>query len=220
MTDIFGFDLEDGLASGGCAVCFALERHMHRWLDSLWREGRQDPETRRRFYAGGGFCRRHAWLLHDLAGDSQAAIADLYGSLAERDLGRLDAAIARARRRSHPADAVRRQERCSACVEEAEALPRKAAFFLELVATESGRQRYERSAGVCFEHLRSVVEAAARSDVDPWLLVNDARRRLAELRERLSGYDRTRDHRFRHERTDGHRAACADVVQHYVGTRR
>ena len=61
MSDVFTFDLADGFASGACPICHAVALDERRWLDSFWREGWRDPETRRKFYgggsAGGAFCR-------------------------------------------------------------------------------------------------------------------------------------------------------------------
>ena len=218
MSDLFGFDLADGLASGECPVCFALRRHTRRWLDSFWREGRQAPATRKRFYAAGGFCRAHAWLLHDLVGDSGAAIADVYGRLAEHDLASIGELLAGRRvRRRPPARSLRRRASCSVCAEEIEALPRKAEFFLELIATEAGRARYEHAAGLCYEHLLSVLDAAGDGHELGAYLLADWRRRLEELRRRLAEYDRTRDHRYAAERRDDERS-WTDVVRHYVGS--
>lgn len=218
MTDLFGFDLADGLESGECALCHALALHMRRWLDTFRREGRRDPATRTRFYAAGGFCRGHAWLLHGLLDGSGAPVADVYGRLAEQDAAQLGQALhSRRGRRGGLADELRRPAPCPGCVEEAEALPRKAAFFLELLATEAGRRRYEGSAGLCFEHLVAAVEAAAGRDAVARYLVEDWRRRVVELRDRLARYDRTRDHRFAAERTDDLERSWTDAIRRYAG---
>jgi hypothetical protein len=223
VTDLFAFDLEDGLASGECPMCFAISVHMRRWLDAFWREGRQSPPARKRFYAGGGFCNRHAWQLYELVsagGESGAAITDLYGHLAEQDfesLGRLLAG--RRARRTDAAAGLQRRASCSACEEESEALPRKAEFFLELLSTSSGRARYERAAVICRPHLEMLVEVAGKRDELSRYLIEDWRRRLNELRRRLAAYDRTRDHRFKSERTADDERSWGDVIRHYVGPR-
>jgi len=217
MTDLFGFDLQDGLESGHCALCFAMARHTRRWLDSVWKEGRRDPETRKRFYASGGFCPRHAWLLRELVGESDAAIADLYGHLADKDLARLHDELGRRRQRRRCADVLRREADCSACTEETEALPRKCVFLLELLATDSGREKYERSAGVCLLHLVDLLDAAEHVEGDSRYLLQDAQRRLSELRGRVADYDRTRDYRWAHERRQSDRQVCTEIIEQYVG---
>lgn len=218
MSDLFSFDLADGLARGDCSLCYAVACHMHRWLDSFWREGRQEPRARERFYAGGGFCSRHAWLPDGIAEMHAAGIADLYRQLARRDSARLEEALAISSKRRRPLRQLRRAASCAACSEEAEATQRKACFFLELLASNAGRTRYERAGGVCFTHLLVLLEVAEDDRHLVHYLLADWRRRLDELDRRLEHFDRTRDHRYTAERTQDDERACADVIRHYVGT--
>jgi len=221
VSDLFTFDLEDGLASGRCPICFALERHIERWLGGFWREGRYSPSARKRFYAGGGFCRKHAWLFHELAsaGGSGAAIADVYGRLAEQDVKRLEELVAGASRlrARQPSQALGRSAQCVACVEATEAAPRKADFLLQLLASSTGRQRYERSSGPCYDHLLMLVDASGkRADLSRFLL-EDWHRRLAEMRHRLAEYDRKRDHHYAAQRNPDDERSWTDVIKLYVG---
>jgi len=217
VSDLFTFDIEDGIASGECPLCFAIELEIRRWLDSFWREGRQSPPARRRFFDAGGFCRRHAWLLHDLSVDSSgAAIADLYGLLCKYDLVTVDDLLGRRRRWSGVARHFHRHEQCSACVEEANTLKRKATFLLGFLATESGRSKYERSQGLCRSHLVAVLDEECDARLARYLL-SDWGRRIDELRRRLAEYDRKRDHHYAAERTADDERACSDVIVHYVG---
>jgi hypothetical protein len=193
MGGLFTFDLDDGLASGCCPICYALALDERRWMESFWREGRQGKAARERFYAGGGFCTRHAWLLHELAlaGSSGVAVADVYGGLAGRDIAALE------RRHELPA----RKARCSACVARDEALTRKAEFLLELMATESGRARYTRSRGLCFGHLGAMLDLAGEGELADFVL-DDWRRRVDDVRERLAADEVT---------------ARTDVIRLYAG---
>lgn len=192
MSDVFSFDLEDGIASGECPLCFALARDEERWLDSFWREGRQDPGTRRRFYAGGGFCPRHSWRLHELVARAGAgtALADLYGGLADRDLRALDELLGSTRRRGRTGrPGLARPASCSACVAAADALERKVHFLLQLLAADAARGRYARSRGLCFDHLEAVLATAGDSETALYL-AEDWRRRLAAVRSRLEHPER------------------------------
>jgi hypothetical protein len=193
MSDLFSFDLADGFASGRCPICHALALDEWRWLDSLWREGRRDPGTRRRFYAAGGLCPSHTWLLHQLVVDAGAgaAIADVYGGLAAHDLTELDALLSGGipRRRKGGRPLLRRVAACPACVAAADALARKVYFFLELLGDPAGRERYERSAGLCFIHLQATVAADECDDEAALYLVGDWRNRLAGAREQLAAFD-------------------------------
>lgn len=218
MSDLYAFDLVDGLASGDCPLCYAVARHMYRWLDSFWREGRQEPHARERFYAGGGFCRRHAWLPEGIAETYAAGIADLYRQLARRDGAALAEASASGGKRQRPVRRLRRAAACAACSEEGDATRRKASFFLELLAGTDGRSRYERGRDVCFAHLLVLLEAGGEDRRLVDYLLADWRRRLGELDRRLEHFDRTRDHRYAAERTQDDVRACTDIIRHYVGS--
>ena len=216
MSDLFTFDLADGMASGACPVCYAIVAHLERWLTSFWQEGRQDPEARLRFYAAGGFCRDHIWLLEDVDVRHAAGVADVYSHLATRDLAALDETLrgahGRRRRRS-----LAREAGCPACEEEHDATARKVDFLLQLLTSETGRECYERSEGACLPHLIKLLD---RAEPEParFLLV-DAQRRLRALRDRLEHFDRTRDHRYARERTGDDERACHDAIERYAGRR-
>lgn len=223
MSDVFNFDLADGFASGNCPICHALAVDERRWLDSFWREGRRDPETRRRFYASGGFCQSHAWLLHQLVVDADAsgAIADVYGGLAAHDLTGPDEPISRGiSRRRKGRRFLRRIAECSACAAAADALERKVHFFLELLGKPAGRDRYEQSAGLCLIHLQATVAVDECDDETALYLAGDWRSRLAVAREQLAEFDPTRDRRHLGGGAEGSRRPWTDIIRLYVGNRR
>jgi hypothetical protein len=203
VSDLFRFDLADGFASGRCPICHAVALDERRWVESFRREGRRDPEARTRFWAGGGFCARHASLLSELVAESGsgAAVADVYGALADRDLAELDAVVSGRSRKTRHATLSRTAD-CSACVAAADALERKVHFFLELLGTFAGRARYEPSAGLCRTHLESVVGYAGRDEETALYLIGEWRQRLAAVRQRL------------HE---DERGSWPDIIRLYVG---
>ena len=221
MPDIFGYDIVEALRQHGCPLCRVDAIDDRRWVDSFWREGRQDAGTRRRFFAAGGFCRHHAWLLHRLVATegSGAAIADVYGSLAERDLAWLDevrASLDRGRRRRRTP--LRRGSRCPACVAFEEAAERKIHFFVELLAEASVRPHYDSSEGLCFVHLAAAIERALDTDEDAArFLLDDWRKRLARVRAQLGEFDRKRDYRYAAEPKGDEQRSWTDVIRRYVG---
>ena len=220
MSDLFSFDLSDGFVSGRCPICYALAVDEGRWLDSFFREGRRDPDTRRSFYSTGGFCASHAWLLHQLAVDADAgsAVADVYGGLAAHDLSEMDALISggTARRRKGGGSVLHRLGECSACVAAADALERKVHFFLVLLGREVGRERFEHSAGLCLIHLRATIAANECDRETAFFLVRDWRRRVAAASERLAEFDPTRKP---HHAGGGEdvRRPWTDIIRLYVG---
>jgi hypothetical protein len=218
VADFLAYDLVEAFPLAGCPLCRTLADDEERWMESFWREGRSGREARLAFYDGGGFCRRHAWLLHRLvhARSSGAAIADVYGALADRDLARLDKLLAasgiRARAR------LQRRAACSACVAAEDALSRKAYFLVELLRAEEAQTRYRESDGLCFPHLaRTVADAPEAGAEVARFLVRDWRRRLADVRAQLEEFDRKRDVHHAHEPRGPEQDSWTEVIRLYVG---
>jgi hypothetical protein len=217
MPDLFAFDLADAFRLAGCPLCRTTAADEERWIESFWREGKSGRDARRAFYGGGGFCRRHGWLLHRsvAAAGSGAAIADVYGALADRDLEWLDGIISG--RKKRPARLVR-GSRCSACTAADEALSRKAYFLVELLRTRAGREAYRGSDGLCFPHLVRTLEEAPEEDGDTALfVVEDWRDRLAGVRVELAEYDRKRDVHYTDEPKGEEQGSWTEIIRRYVG---
>jgi hypothetical protein len=223
LPDIFSYDIVEALRRSGCPLCRVEAIDDRRWMNSFWREGKQDSGSRRRFDAAGGFCRHHAWLLHRLVAAAAAgsAIADVYGSLAERDIAWLDelrASLGRGPRRRRAA-ALGRRGRCPACVATKDAAERKVHFFVELLGDAAVRPHYESSDGVCFVHLARAVEHALENDDGDVarFLLDDWRKRLVHIRDQLAEFDRRRDHRYAAEPKGEEQRSWTEVIRRYVG---
>jgi hypothetical protein len=221
MADIFTDDLQAALAASGCPICRVVADAVERWMDSFWREGRNDREARGAFFAAGGFCREHALLLEGIAQGTRggAAIADVYRWLAKRDIELLAAASKQVggghrRRRLQ----LERHRRCPACEETKSATERKLSFLVDALRSARTRERYTSSDGLCVPHLlKAAAEAAADNPDVGRFLLDDGRHRLANLRAQLDEFDRKRDHRFRDEPKGTERLAPAQAIRRYVG---
>jgi hypothetical protein len=222
MPDLLSYELVEAMAQPGCPVCTALDIADERWIKSFWREGRYDRGARQRFFAAGGYCPRHAWLLHESVADAKggAAIADLYGNLADLDsdrLGRLLERLSSPSRRRRRTE-LRRKEPCPACVERTDETERDAYFLTQALAEAAVRRRYAGSDGLCFEHLAAVVGYASEEDPDvACFLLDDWRRRLSEHGGQLAEFDRKRDYRYRSEPRGDEQHSWTDVIALYTG---
>jgi len=210
------------MSQRGCPLCRTVAIDNRRLVDSFWREGRLDAAARRRFLAAGGFCREHAWLLHRLvaAQGAGAAIADLYGGLADRDLAWLEETKALLRtRRGRKGVRLRRRGRCPACRARDEASERKLIFFADALDEEEARDRYRGSDGVCFTHLSGAVSAALERGrrATAAFLIADWSARLAALRTDLAEFDRKRDYRYADEPKGDEQRSWTEVIRRYVG---
>jgi hypothetical protein len=222
LADIFTDELAGALRLSGCPVCRVAAADEQRWLETWWREGRNSKEGRQRFYDGGGFCTKHAWLLHDVCrrNDSGAAIAAVYGPLVDRDLALLaeiERSIVRPRRRG---TSLRRAASCSACVAAAEETERRAYFLAELLRSPGARTRYADCDGLCFAHLAAAIGVASRDAPDvARFLLHDWKRRLEAVRQQLAEFDRKRDHRYLDEPKGREQESWTEVIDLYVGPR-
>jgi hypothetical protein len=192
----------------GCAVCTALTEDEARWMEAFWREAMFDDEARARFFDAGGFCRRHAWVLHRQAKETGygSAVSFLYGNLARRDSDVLAKGKVRL---------LRRKARCRACTVMDETAERKASFLAQVLEEEPLRERYAAGDGLCYAHLTLTAERAGKA-VAAFLLA-DWRARLETLRAGLAEYDRKRDHRFAHEDKGEEQRSWTEVIRRYVG---
>jgi len=220
--DIFTDELLAALARQGCPICRVVTDSVHRWIDSFWREGRNDRDTRRTFFAAGGFCHDHALALETLAQGTRgrAAIADVYRWLASRDIALLDASVhpAPGRRLRRRKPQMARARECPACVEREQTTERKLAFLTDILHDERGRRRYESSSGLCVPHLlRAVAQTAENEPAVSCFLAADGRRRLVELRVGLDEFDRKRESRFRDEPKGQEQQAPSDAIARYAG---
>jgi uncharacterized protein DUF6062 len=218
-------EVVDALALRGCPVCSALDAHERRYVSWFWEGARGDAEVRARFSAAGGFCRRHAWMLHDhLVGlGSSRAVADLYRPLVAADLAQVEALLAalgvRRRPRRRPRDWPRRREPCLACADLRRAEPRKAAMLVDALAVPEARTRYAASDGPCADHLATLVEEAAGAEPEvARFLLRDWQQRLQDLQAELSDHLRRRDVRWEGPSGRG-RQPLTDVLRRYSGGR-
>ena len=220
MPDIFSYEIVEALHSTGCPLCRVLAVEDVRWVETFRREARNDPAIRADFFAGGGFCRHHAWLFQRLVAlaDSPAAITDTYGWLAEQDLDWLDnveRALTAGRRRG---SALERSRPCPACNAHRDAIERKIEIFVGVVSEPDVRVMYERSDGLCFNHLSTVIGQARKSGAESaFFLLRDWRRRLEHIRGQLADLERRRDYRYQDEPEGEEQHAWADVIALYVG---
>jgi hypothetical protein len=162
MPDFLAYEVVGALSHDGCPVCLALEIEERRWLDTFRREAKDDPKVIEQFLASGGFCRRHAWQLHDRAAQTQTlrGLERVVLTLAERDLARISQLdLGRRRRRRH--HLLQRTAACLACRHVEEATARKVGLLLEALDERPVWDRYVRSGGLCYAHLAVAVEAAA-----------------------------------------------------------
>jgi len=205
------FRLVDACAQPGCAVCRCLREDSARYLDGLLYEHVNDPGTRARLHASGGFCRWHAAMV--------PAIRDAgFGtSILAEDL--LRGVVAQARRaaarleRERPRRAWLRRlldrrsvlERtwlgrhgaiCPACAFARAAESRYLAVVLQFGGDSEFDRALERSDGLCVPHVVRLVATEPRAPTLPAVLQRCAAR-WERLRNTVEAFADKHDYRKR-----------------------
>lgn len=192
-------------------------------MDAFIHERGQAAEALGLFCERGGFCRSHAWLFHRRAALALTGVpvAHAYEALVRRDIEHLE----RLALELPPPRTFRRVRRtflgrreCPACERREARLQAKAVAFVAALAEPPVRNTYRESDGLCVQHLDLVGAEALASDRGvAGFLIQDLRRRLEVLEDRLAEYDRARDYRYRGERTAVQADAWTEAVRSYVG---
>jgi uncharacterized protein DUF6062 len=222
-VDLGNYDVVAALQQHGCALCRVLATAEVRAMDTFIEEGMQLGEATDAFVEHRGLCREHAWLFHYRAARTMTGVpvASMYEALLQDDLSRLAAieqAVVSDARASRRPRALLPPRRCFACTQATRRVASKAQGLVTALREERIRAVYERSDGLCVEHLEHVGAEALVVDGDVALfLLRDGRRRLQALKRRLGDYARTRDYRHATERSPQIESAWTDVVRAYVG---
>jgi hypothetical protein len=223
VPDLGNYDLVAALRKSGCPLCRVLAEGEVRAMDAFVHERGQAAEALGVFCERGGFCRSHAWLFHRRAALALTGVpvAQAYEALVRKDIEQLE----RLALKLPPARKLRRVRRtflgrrdCPACERRKARLDAKGVAFVEALGESAVRDADRESDGLCVQHLDLVgAEALASNSGVAGFLIQELRRRLEMLEERLAAYERARDYRYLGESTDAGTDAWTDVVRSYVG---
>lgn len=165
-----------------CAVCELVERDLSQRVGALFGELCNDPPTRKRLVAGGGFCYRHARTIERLQGHS-LEVALVYEDLLGAVLARVEAG------------ALSPGGVCPLCEEQQRTEELYLDVFLAHFSDPELQAAFRASAGFCLAHTAQVVERCRLPDVRAALLAHQ-RERLESLRTELRAFLRKQDYRF------------------------
>jgi hypothetical protein len=225
-VDVMNHELFEALGRAGCPLCDLRAISESRIVSRLVRDIAYEPAMLDALTATGGLCRRHGRLFHACVAKSGSGgeIVTAYGALLDRDLAWLDRLgdTVAERRASRPARrlADRRPDGCYACSRLSVADAHHQTQMLELLGDPMARERYATSDGLCIPHLVAMVRGREAASAHPGPLrfaVEDAYRRLRELRRLLGEYDRKRDPALADQREPEEERALTRVVRRYIG---
>lgn len=221
-------DLIEAFDRPGCPVCLLAGEAVEGYLASVCYEQVNDLELRERLRGAGGFCGLHAWaFLRQRNGPLASAIvqrdvlATAAGRIRRGGRGRAERRAggsllarlfgSRGPARGRPGGDV---PDCPACQARAEAEARHLDVLLARLTDPGVQARYGAADGLCLPHLDKALEAGGPgADV----LADAAGAGLDALVDRLDGYIRKHDYRFRPETWQGDDDTAERAVERAVG---
>jgi hypothetical protein len=223
VPDLSNYEIARAFREAGCPLCRVVAADEERSMQQFWRDSRLLPAVRRVFFASGGFCRRHAWLLHAqvMRAGRGGALTDIYDAMLARDAGRIATILDGHREQQDLAEELHdlvRQTGCRACEELEATTKRRAHFACNLLHEDGMVAAYRASDGFCFRHLTVVLAAIGDGDSELrlWLLA-DWGERIAALRAGLAEFERKRDYRHADEPRGEEQRAPTEAVRRYAG---
>jgi hypothetical protein len=205
-------DLHAAYAVSGCPICGLLNRSERRYIDMTLYEHVTDVKWRAEVRAARGFCTLHTTHVLEV-GRSALGVSlvatDLLNTLGQMlaapggdggALGRLRSALGG----SAGASPLRPQRPCPICAYLDELGAVYVAALLDDVASDTGRQAYSASAGLCLPHFTAAIE---RGGAGRAALVEHQRQCWLRLEAELNEFIRKSDHRYSAEPIEAERDA-------------
>ncbi|HEY8392401.1 MAG TPA: DUF6062 family protein [Capillibacterium sp.] len=206
------YNLAEALSEGACPVCRCLAAATGRSLRNFLYEFVNDPSTRDRLRACGGFCREHARALQQLGDPLAHSIiyADLIDGLCA---GLTEQAAAR---NGHPAVPEEKEAACPVCREEKETQKRYLDGLLAAVRQSAFREEYRKQGFLCRPHFTAAYNLARDSETRSFLTAVQVER-LSQLSGELKEFIRKSDYRFAGELPGSERDAWLRAVRFWTG---
>jgi hypothetical protein len=203
----FVFELSDACRKPGCPVCCLSHASPERYLEALFYEYVNDPETRKRLVKSLGFCREHADLLLETRIADVLGASIIYENIVRDVLRNLpNAAIAPVsgltREQTRPfkklINSSPRSGHCIACEHEETAAERVLNELGKSIIEEKIRSALGGSDGLCFPHLAQLLERIDEPQAIGYLL-SLTQKKLETLQSEMSELIRKHDYRFQSE---------------------
>jgi hypothetical protein len=203
------------LTGSACPICAFADEATGRWLEAVLYEQVNDVEFRRRFVAGGGFCRRHTARAHHVDRDRSGGalgIAILLQAALRPRFRALDAAAGSRRFDRRALEPLADATECMACAAEASAEADAIGGVIENALADEHWRDAAVGGRYCLSHLGSVVARA--NEAAPALataVMAGQSARLREVDEQLAAFQHHHGHDRRAPISDDERAALADA---------
>lgn len=175
-----------------CPICAALGQSTFDFFAKYQSDLVEEAEVRKAFVKSKGFCKFHTWQFEQIS--SPQGISEGYVTWVEKvasDL-RLSVHLTPAQIRNHMDKLLPDSENCLACKILREREKILINQYINYVSTEEGKEYYRRSLGLCLPHLSMALATNLPSQVNEFLL-NEQARHFEELSEDMHSYTLKRD---------------------------
>lgn len=200
------FDLREAMERDGCPLCRLLAKDVQNYLSNMLYENVNDADVRSMLRQSFGLCRVHSQVLTKLGDPLGIAILykdileEIYRVLSTDKLHRLSSST-----------------ECPACSYR----ERFEKLYIETLADNLHdaelKQHFEKSRGLCMNHLSSLIERIADDATKEWLLLLHGRN-LDTMRSSLSEYVRKQDIQFKNEPVSPEEeSSCEKAITFLVG---
>lgn len=175
-----------------CPICAALGQTTFDFFAKYQSDLVEEAEVRKAFVKSKGFCKFHTWQFEQIS--SPQGISEGYVTWVEKvasDL-RLSVHLTPAQLRNRMDKLLPDSENCLACKILRERETILINQYINYVSTEEGKEYYRRSLGLCLPHLSKALATNLPSQVNEFLL-NEQARHFEELSEDMHSYTLKRD---------------------------
>ncbi len=203
------YNLVDAFEEKGCPICFLVEKASQSAMDYFLYERVTDGGVRKDLKNSLGFCPRHAWQMVSMGDGLGISIVyeDVLGEMKDRmnSFGRTDKIFLR-------------KNLCPICKTEKDAEMRYAEAFVERFSEKDFFASYEKSDGLCFSHLQTVLKLWRGKD-GLLALMSVEKEKIKSLIMELKEFQRKFDWRFSKEEFGGESDSWIRAVEKTAGKR-
>jgi hypothetical protein len=181
MLTFTAFDLLDACREPGCPICRLEDRYVKSYIQHLFDESVNDLDLRRKLRLNRGFCAEHAWLAADEKLGDRLGFALIYKDVINDTLRQLKKELKTPSRgwrkllgiipyrkitlMDGAADALTPRAGCPACQAREKALCIMVSAIVEKGSARKMLPALVKSEGLCFPHLRSVLQASKNTNL-------------------------------------------------------
>lgn len=192
------FNILDAMKTGGCPICFLLEKAAHGYMDNLLYEHVNDSGVRKKIRDSEGFCNLHSWPLQKFRDGFGLGI--IYNDLLEIVCSNLQKAL---NKKGAGLNSIgsghdgKSKPACPICIYLNKTGDRYLSTFLEYFNDEEFNTAFKKSFGLCLPHYMGALRCCGDDEIKRELTIFELKK-IESLKFELSEFLQKHDYRFSH----------------------